>query len=86
MTRNTTAYQSYLNFKKVIELLEENELSSIELVEKTKLCVSTISRMVNTLVEENVIIIARLQHMRSNSTRRTRIFKVSLQQNTSSGS
>jgi len=73
-------YTTYLNFKNIIKLLEKNSLSVQEMVEKTKISLSTVGRITNTLLKNGIIIISSYKIMTENGVKPRRIFKINPQQ------
>ncbi len=57
--KNKDNYHVYTSYKYVIDLLTENQYNILELVEKTNMPISTVYRIVNSLVKNDILKIAK---------------------------
>jgi len=67
-------YRSYLRYKKVIELINENEYSACDIFKITGIPESTIYHMINSLLKNNVIVVSK--YVVSSEGNRNRFFKI----------
>lgn len=76
--RSDQGFMTYLNYKKILELLENEELGSFQIADKTKINRTTTHRIINTLMKKNLIIMSGLRQMGSNG-KRIRVYKINSQ-------
>lgn len=75
---NNQGFRTYVNFKKILKLLDEGERTSLDILKNTDVCRTTIHRMLNALLKNNVIVASDFKHIytKNGTLKRIRVFKI----------
>jgi predicted transcriptional regulator len=69
-----TSFDIYIRYKTVISLLEKKHYSTKKLSDETKICRSTIHKMINDLIDNNVVEVKGSRFLSDNNCRHERVF------------